>query len=264
MSLSNSKGSSQNNSTADTSGTQSYTPNNLGQLQTGYNAAGQLLSGNDWSNLINQGSSSISGAAPGATALNTTAGNTAADFANGKYSTNGANQYLTPIANGSLVNGNNPGFQNVLNQFAGGAQAATDGSFGASGRYGSGANANAFNSAVANESGQLGYQNYQQQQQNQLTAAGLLGANNTAGTAQQLAGATAAPGLVSSMFTPGTDLSAAGYAPLAAYMAAITAGNAGGTGTSTGNTTNAGTASGSQTSATVAPKFNFGPFSFGS
>jgi hypothetical protein len=103
-----------------------------------------------------------------------------------------------------------------------------DGSNAAAGRYGSGANANAFAGALTNEAGTLNYTNYAQQQQNQLAAAGQISQNNATGRQQQLAGASLTPGTTSNLFNPGASASTAAYGPLLAYMNAIATGNAGG------------------------------------
>ena len=78
--------------------------------------------------------------------------------------TNGLQSYL----NGSMLSAQNPAFQNVVNQTAQSIAPQIDSHFAANGRYGSGANANAFASSLANTAGQMAYQNYNDQSQNQL------------------------------------------------------------------------------------------------
>jgi hypothetical protein len=204
----------------------------------GWNGANGYL-GLGGAGMVGNGLNMISSAAPGATTANNI-GTAAAEGLAGGVS-NDANEYLTRTASGANVT-NDPAFQQVLDTFAKGAQSATDGAFGAAGRYGSGANANAFDSAIANEAGQLAYGNFQQQEQNQLAAAGQLSANNTNSTNQQLAAIGQIPGLVSSSFVPGAAVSAAGYGPLQQYINAITAGNGGGTTANTGSYNQNGTA----------------------
>lgn len=222
-----------------TSGTSTYTPTNVGALQTGWNAAGGVLGANNGVAETQAGQTSLLNGATAATGANATAIGTDSAFANGAYATNPANANLETYANGSQVNNTNPDYQNMVTQFAQKAQAATDGSFAASGRYGSGADANAYNGAVANESGQLGYQNYAQQQQNQITAADLIAQNNNTSNAQMLAGAGQAAAAGTQALAPGTTLTAAGLAAPAGYASTVATGNGGGTtvGSGTQNTT---------------------------
>lgn len=259
ISGSDSKTQSKGNTNGTSTGTQ--TPNNLPQLQAGYSAATPLI---DTSlpitpsilyNSLNFGANALTPAR----LLSNTGADAATILASGANGPNGANQYLTPFANGSMVNSSNPSFQNVLNQFANSAQAATDGSFAASGRYGSGANANAFNSAVANEAGQLGYTNYNQQQQNQLNAANILSHNNATSVQQQLAAAGIIPSLTSNLFTPATTGTALSFAPLLAYMQAIATGNPGGTQTSNYNQNTSGNSMTNTVGASVNAGFGGAP-----
>lgn len=254
MSIGGSKGSSDTKSTGQStsSSTGNYTPNNLTALQAGWNIAGQLQGAANYPGFVTQGANALSAAAPGATGLNTAASGAASNFAGGTYADNPANAYLTPYANGSYVNSNNPQFTQMVARLSNALQPQIDGGFAAAGRYGSGANANAFASALTNEAGNLAYQNYGQQQTNQLNAAGQIAANDTAGRAQQLEGAALAPGLVTSSFTPAQALAAFGFGGPLSYQQLVSMGNPGGT------QTNSGTEQGSSTKDTDTSKFGFG------
>ncbi len=181
------------------------------------------------------GLTSINGAMPAATSTANAGATAATNYANGDYTTNRRNQYLTPTASGAYVNSSNPEFQNVVGQMSNALQPEIDGSMAADGRYGSGADANAFASALTNETGQLAYGNYTQEQANQLAAANQLSTNNATGAQQQLTGASLTPGVTTDLFTPGTTSMEASYAPLMAYIQSITAGNGGGTVTGSGS-----------------------------
>lgn len=233
VSGSQSKGTTSGYGTSGSSGssTATQTPNNLPALQAGWDQAGNILdaTNSQTPGLAASGTNLVAGATPQATTTAGAGANAAANFANGDFSTNSANQYLTPYANGSQVGTQNPGFQGVVNQTALALQPQIDGNMAAAGRYGSGANANAFATALTNATGNMSYQNYLQQQQNQLQAAGQLSNNNATGTQQQLQGASLTPSTTQNLFAPGAANTAAAYAPLLAYIQAITAGNAGGT-----------------------------------
>lgn len=212
------------------------TPNNLPALQQGWNIADQLVSGTapqgtslaqTGLNLTGTGANAASGAA-------TSGLNTALQFGNGGTA-NDANQYLTPFADGSM-SGSNPNFQTILDQFARNTQAATDGSFAASGRYGSGANANAFNSAVANEAGQLGYQNYSDSLNRQLQAGQQLSTNNANATGQSITALDLINGLGTTAVGAGAADLAAGNSPALTYAQILQMLGAGG-----GAATNVGT-----------------------
>jgi len=77
---------------------------------------------------------------------------------------------LTSTLNGDYLNSGNPAFQNMVNQVGQAIAPQVDSHFAANGRYGSGANANAFASAMANTAGNLAFQNYGNERQNQLRA----------------------------------------------------------------------------------------------
>lgn len=243
-----SKGSSNTSSNQQSNSTGTYTPSNLPFLQTGWNTAGSILAPTSGTtpNLAATGVNSIAGQVNPTTSAANTGLTFGSGFASGNYADNPANAYLTPYANGSFVNSSNPQFQGVVSQISNALQPQIDGSFAANGRYGSGANANAFASALTNETGNLSYQNYLQQQANQLAAAGQLSTNNSTGRTQQLQGLSLLPGLTTNAFTPGTAALTGAYAPLLAYISAIAAGNGGGTtnqqgtssGTSNTDTTN--------------------------
>lgn len=254
-------------------GTQVATPNNLPGLNTGWQAIEQLLNGTNGSSTANAntginttmtGAANTAGAANGALTSLT-------DIA-GSGSPNGANADLTPIANGSQIGNNNPNFQNLVDQISQSDQASTDGGMAADGRYGSGADANAFNTTMANETGQLGYANYNQSLQNQLTAAGQLSTNNTNSANQVLAALGLIPQTGAASTAAGAAQYAAGTAPANTFAQIMQLlGSGGGTGTNTGTSTgtaagtSAGTSTGSSTttSGSIAPTFSFGPLSFG-
>lgn len=215
------------------------TPNNLPALQQGWNIADNLVNATapQGANLVNTGlgltgigANAASGAAVGGL-------NQALAFGTPGGTANGANKYLTPFADGSM-SGQNPSFQNVLDQFARGTQAATDGSFAADGRYGSGANANAFNSAVANKAGDLSYQNYGDSLARQLAAGGQLSTNNANSTGQSINALDLIQGLGGAATGAGGAAIAGGASPAMTYAQILQALGAGG-----GTTAQTGTAS---------------------
>jgi hypothetical protein len=236
MSMGDSKGSSDTKSSNNTgfTGSSSYTPNNLGALQTGWNAANGLLGSQNWSNILGQGVNSTTAGANAANGINGAAGGAVTNFASGDYANNPANAFLTGTANGDYLNSNNPAFQGMVNRLGLALQPAVDGSFAAAGRYGSGANANAFNTALTNEAGNLAYQNYGDERNRQLQAADLLSGNYATGRQQQLTGAGLAPNTVASNFIPAQALTSLGFGGPATYQQLAAMGNPGGSGTSTG------------------------------
>lgn len=263
MSTSKSSGKTSQQQTQSQSASGSATPNNLPALQQGWNIADNLVSAtapqgaglvNTGLGLTGTGAGAASGAAVGGL-------NQALAFGTPGGTTNGANGYLTPFADGSM-SGNNPNFQNVLDQFARGTQAATDGSFGASGRYGSGANANAFNSAVANEGGQLAYQNYGDSLNRQLQAGQQLSTNNANSTGQSINALDLINGLGTTAVGAGAADVAAGSAPAMTFAQILQALGAGG-GSTTQSGTSSGTASGKSSSTTtgvdLSNMFKFAP-----
>jgi hypothetical protein len=257
MSFTGQKGSSSEKSNQTSS--QTETPNNLPALQQGWTAAQNLLAGTPASNaalaLLTANANNASGAANSGL---TTATNYAAPGA----TTNPANTYLTPFADGSMTGNNNPAFQNVVDQITRAAQQSTDGGFAASGRYGSGANANAFNSAVANEAGQLGYANYNDSVNRQLTAAQNLSQNNTNSVNQALVALGLVPGLGQASTGAGQAAYGAATAPTTTYADILSLLGSGG---GTTNGTASGTASGTSSSMgfKIAPSFSLGPLKFG-
>lgn len=88
----------------------------------------------------------------------------------GSPTTQSANNYATNVLNGNYLSAGNPYFQGMVNQIAQGVQPQVDSQFAAAGRYGSGAAANAFASALTNQAGQLAYQNYNNGVNNQIKA----------------------------------------------------------------------------------------------
>lgn len=257
MTFGSNKGSTSNAQNSNYNGSQSQTetPNNLAALQKGWGAASDLLTGsnptaNSALDLLLKGATSATNAATGATG---TAGGYAAPGA----TTNGANGYLTPFASGAMTGSSNPFFQNLVDQATRSAQQATDGNFAASGRYGSGANANAFNTAVANMAGQLGYSNFNDSLNRQVGAADTLSTNNANSTNQALT----ALGLIPSLTGATTSAGQAGYsaatAPTTTYADILALlGNGGGTSTGTSSGTSSGTSTGSSSSSGAG--FNLG------
>lgn len=231
--ITGSKGSSDTKTQQNGVQANTVTPNNLPFLQQGWNFASSLLpAGNNIAN----GAQATIGPAQSVAGTGNSYGT---NFASGMYADNPANAYLTPFARGDYVSSNNPQFQQVIKNISDTLQPQIDGSFAAAGRYGSGANANAFASALTREAANLGYTNYTQQQQNQLQAANSIANNNATGRQQQLAGVGLIPSLTENSFTPETAGAAATYAPLLAYIQAIAASNGGGT--TNGNFQTAGT-----------------------
>lgn len=77
---------------------------------------------------------------------------------------------IAPYLNGSMLSAGNPYFGNVVGQLAQSIQPQIDSHFNMNGRAGSGANNQAFASALANTAGQMAYSNYNDQSTNQLKA----------------------------------------------------------------------------------------------
>lgn len=77
---------------------------------------------------------------------------------------------LTSTLQGDYLNAGNPYMGQMMDTVAGQVRPRIDAQFAQSGRYGSGAHANAASSALANTAGQLAYQNYGDERQNQLRA----------------------------------------------------------------------------------------------
>lgn len=243
--MSESKNTSHASENGDQSTVGSQTPNNLPYLQAGWNQAANVLGAtqDQTPGLANEGEALTSAATPLAAGTAVAGANTAAGFANGTLGGNSANADLQPMASGAFVNSNNPAFQNVVNQTALALQPQIDGSMAAAGRYGSGANANAFDTALTNATGQMAYQNYTQQQANQLAAAGQLSQNNATIAGQQLQGASLTPGVTTNLYAPATASLTASEAPLLAYFQQLGMGGSGG-GVQSGNTYNVGTQNG--------------------
>lgn len=249
MTFGSNKGTSSESQKNSYNGSQSQTetPNNLAALQQGWGAASDLLAGRNGT--ANSALDLLTKAATGATNAATGATSTAAGYAAPGATANGANGYLTPFANGSMTGNSNPYFQNLVDQISRQVQQSTDGNFAASGRYGSGANANAFNTAVTNAAGQLGYSNFNDSLNRQVGAADTLSTNNANSTNQALT----ALGLIPSLTGASTAAGQAGYgaatAPTTTYadiLALLGGGGGTTTGTSSGNST--GTATGNTSS----------------
>lgn len=253
---------SQTNQSQNGTQSQTQTPNNLGALQQGWAAAENNLNGG------NSGANSaldlITGNATGASNAANTGLDAVLKLIQGG-ATNGANQYLTPTASGANIGNNNPGFQNVVDQIARSAQQSTDGNFAAAGRYGSGANANAFNTAVANEAGQLGYTNYNQSVQNQLNAGAQLSANNSNSANAVLQAMGIIPNLSATSTGAGETAYNAATAPTNTFANILALlGSGGGTANGTSSGTASGTSSGSSSGlsfgADLGKLFNVTPF----
>jgi hypothetical protein len=238
-------------------GTQSFTPGNLDQLKVGWNIADQLLGQNApaGNNAVGQGLNLTQTGANAASGAATSGLSAALGFGNGGTA-NDANQYLTPFANGSM-SGNNPNFQSMVDLLSKSLQPQIDGSFAASGRYGSGANANAFADALTKESGNLAYQNYGDSLNRQLQAGGQLSANNTNATGQSINALDLINGLGSTATGAGGALSAAGYGPSTTFAQILQAlGQGGGTGTT--SSTGSGTATGKSNTSEMGFKASLG------
>ena len=81
-----------------------------------------------------------------------------------------AQNQLTSTLQGDYLSAGNPYMSQMMEQVSQQVRPRIDAQFGQSGRYGSGAHANAASSALANTAGQLGYQNYADERQKQLQA----------------------------------------------------------------------------------------------
>lgn len=77
---------------------------------------------------------------------------------------------LQPYLNGSMMNSQNPQFQNMVSQVGQSIAPSIDSHFNMNGRAGSGANNQAYASALSNSASQMAYQNYTDQSTNQLKA----------------------------------------------------------------------------------------------
>lgn len=235
-------GNSKTNSSSQSSGTSNNTttPNNLPYVQQGWTAAQNGLNAtngnsgadaNSALNLINTGADAASNAA-------LTGLNTAGQFAT-LGAPNGGNADLNATASGANIGNNNPNFGAMVKQLGASLQPQVDGPMGAAGRYGSGADANAYNSALTNESGQLAYTNYNQSIQDQLAAADQVSTNDTNSNNSMLA----ALGLIPNLGAAATGAGAAGYAgataptnTFAQLMSLLGTGGGTNTGATTGQT----------------------------
>lgn len=72
---------------------------------------------------------------------------------------------------GAFLNQGNPYFQSMMSNISNAIRPQIDSAFASSGRLGSGAHANAFASALADQAGRLAYQNYGMERGNQMAAA---------------------------------------------------------------------------------------------
>lgn len=133
-------------------------------LQQGYASAANLMSSDPMQ--YYPGQTVAQPTAPQTTAINLQT-QRALD---GSPVTNASQQYLTTLESGSLLDAGNPEFNNMVGQIAQAVEPQVDSSFAGAGRTGSGAQANAFESALTNAASNLGYQNYNSTLQN-MTAA---------------------------------------------------------------------------------------------
>src|SRR5579883_2536495 len=76
--------------------------------------------------------------------------------------TNSAQNYATNLESGNFLNAGNPYFQNMVGQIGQAIAPSIDSRANMDGRAGSGANQQAFDSALSNTAGQLAFQNYGQ------------------------------------------------------------------------------------------------------
>lgn len=81
---------------------------------------------------------------------------------------NDLNKFTT---GGGFLQAGNPYFQEMMSQFAKGIRPGIDSAFAGNGRMGSGAHANAFTSAVADQGAKLAYANYGDERGRQIAAA---------------------------------------------------------------------------------------------
>lgn len=215
------------------------TPNNLAYLQGGWNNALATENNANSNGLLEtlgrQGAQDALDARGQSLTLANQGDQTATAFDTGSYASNPADAYLTPSANGSYLSSGNPEFKGMVGRIADALEPQIDGSFGAAGRYGSGANANAFASALTNESGNLAYQNYNDERARQLQAAQDIASNYTAGRQQQLQGLALTPQTEQALYAPAAAETEASQAPLLAYSSEVAAGNGGGSFSQTGN-----------------------------
>lgn len=84
--------------------------------------------------------------------------------------TQAAQGQLTSTLQGDYLSAGNPYMSNMMDSVAQQVRPRIDAQFAQSGRYGSGAHANAAASALSNTAGQMAYQNYGDERQNQLRA----------------------------------------------------------------------------------------------
>lgn len=141
------------------------------------------------------------------------------------------NNTLNNEINGAYLSAGNPYFQNAINTAANSIVPAVSSQFEANGRYGSGAFNNALASNMAQEAGNLAYQNYNQGLNNQLTATQSL------------------PSYTAGLVAPGQTQLNAGYTPLNQFtqqLATLQPGTLGSfSGTNTNNSNSNGTSSSS-------------------
>lgn len=87
---------------------------------------------------------------------------------NGSPVMNAANQQLTNTENGSMLNSGNPYLSGQMNNVAMSLVPQMQSIFAGGNRYGSGANQNAVDSALANADSSMAYQNYVDERKNQM------------------------------------------------------------------------------------------------
>lgn len=92
---------------------------------------------------------------------------------NGSPTLQGANTYAQDVLGGRYLDAGNPHFQGMVNQIGQATRPQIDSQFASAGRYGSGAQANAFADSLTRQAGQLAFQNYGQERTAQQQMAGL-------------------------------------------------------------------------------------------
>jgi hypothetical protein len=253
---------------------QTATPNNLAALMQGWGAASGMLDATNGkaADNTNLGLDLMTRGAQAGSDAAIRGLNTAGDIAGGNV--NDANKFLTPFADGSM-SGANPHFNNMVASLARSLQPQVDGNFAAAGRYGSGANANAFADALTKQAGDLAYQNYGDSMNRQLNAGSQLSQNNATSTGQRLNALDLINGLTSTAAGAGGAALTAGQQPLRNFAEILGMfGSGGGTTTGTqqqdgtqaqaGNTANTGVSAttgnttGTTTGTNMSTGLNFG------
>jgi hypothetical protein len=146
--------------------------------------------------------------------------NSAASGSAGLFNT--AMPGLNATLSGANASAGNPYFQAAVTNLGQAIRPSIDGQFEANGRYGSGASANAYASALTTQAGNMANNDYEQ------------------GLQQQLSAEQSLPSITSGMMAAPTSQLAAGYLPIQQYISALSALSPGTTGTSTSSTATTG------------------------